>query len=24
VTCQELISTRIADGEMVEYQEADR
>jgi len=24
VTCQELISTRIADGELVEYQEADR
>jgi DnaK suppressor protein len=24
VTCQELIATRIAEGEMVEYQEADR
>ena len=24
VTCQEMIANRIADGEMVEYQEADR
>ena len=24
VTCQELIANRIADGELVEYQEADR
>jgi len=24
VTCQELIATRIAEGDMVEYQEADR
>jgi len=24
VTCQEMIATRIAEGEMVEYQEADR
>jgi DnaK suppressor protein len=24
VTCQELIATRIADGEMVEFQEADK